>query len=183
MQFQFVGAPTRIGPNLSNNSKKTAFGPMGEVRPELRSKGKRKGKKVSDLFEKLVDLSILVGDMEARAEAFMAEDLSGRERILAHMKSSLIGQRQTVLKDLSGSLHFNSVPWAQILRVLQATQLVEAWDLEQDSSWSTKGVMIDDLFERATLTLEFAHLLVNEAEFSVAEAVHIDLSDAPGGAK
>lgn len=138
---------------------------------------------MSDLFGKLVDLSILVGDMEARAEAFLAEDLAGRERILAHMKSSLVRQRQAALKDFSGSPHFNSVSWAQILRVLPAPQLVENREREQGSSWSTKGVMIDDLFEHATLTLEFAHLLVNEAEFSVAEAVHSDLSDASGDAK
>ncbi len=138
---------------------------------------------MSDLFEKLVDLSILVGDMEARAEAFMAEDLSGRERILNNMKIRLVGQRQAVVQGFAGSPYFKDMPWAQVLEVLRAPQLVEAWDLEKDSAWSIKRGMIDELFERATLTLDFAHLLVKEAEFSVAEAVHIDFSDAAGDEK
>ncbi|WP_294229707.1 hypothetical protein [uncultured Shimia sp.] len=131
------------------------------------------------MFEKLVDLSILVGDMEARAEAFLVEDRPGRERILTNMKKRIFLQREALLKECAGSPHFQQLPWAQVLDALRAPQLVETWDLENDGTWGAKGVMINELFERAMLTLNVAQLLVSEAELSVAEAVYIDLTDAP----
>ncbi|WP_068113430.1 hypothetical protein [Tropicimonas marinistellae] len=133
------------------------------------------------LSDKLADLSVRVGDIEARTEAFCSESQAKRADKLDEMKSVAEGQESDLHVLAHSPKDKVTTAWAQSNRSMQLrAQTVRTLIGERkDAVDAERAVLRAKRSERnAALALDHALAAVAEAELAVAEALDARLRAA-----
>lgn len=133
---------------------------------------------MSTLSEKLADLSVLVGDIEARAEAFLIEQPELRDRRVKELREEL----QTLQDRLkyTGLARRDRITkaWSSLYRSLRAkADEVQAHVGAKKAATDGKSAQrrAEQLEINALLALDFALFAVTDAELAVSEAINARL--------
>lgn len=129
---------------------------------------------MTKLSEMLGDLSVGVGDIEARAEAFIAEQQERRDAKVAELRSEVHSrqdQLQSKFQDASDEI---SSAWSEFNRSMKARSqkvqaVIEAKKDVVDAQFAASRA--DRLERNALFTLDFAIVAMEDAELAVAEAL------------
>ncbi|MFA3920686.1 hypothetical protein [Ruegeria hyattellae] len=129
---------------------------------------------MTKLSDKLADLSVRVGDIEARADAFKSEQKEKRELKVATMKADVQAQQdklQTVVQSKSDEI---ASAWAALNQSMRdkATSVRKEFEAKKDAIDATHAEHRADRLEfNAALAIDFALVAMEDAELAVAEAI------------
>ncbi|WP_319545747.1 hypothetical protein [Ruegeria conchae] len=129
---------------------------------------------MTKLSERLSDLSILIGDVEARAEAFFAESGDRRKQRIKALKDTLKRHQNQMESRIQSTESEIAVVWQDL-----AERLTERSEMARAQLVSTKTRADAHLADRcaaqleqnAALALDFALVAMEDAELSALEAV------------
>ena len=134
------------------------------------------------LSDKLADVSVQVGDREARAEAFKAEQQEKREQKLAAMKADVRAQQDKLQAAVQSKSDEIASAWAAFNHSMQDKAVSVRNEIEARLDVIDAGRAerhADRLEFNAALAIDFALVAMEDAELAVAEAVNARLhSDA-----
>lgn len=135
------------------------------------------------LLDKLSDLSVRVGDIEARAEAFWAEQQERREQKISAMQAEVLARDESLKVAIHSKPDEIALTWAAFRTSLRdkAVSVRSEIETQRDSVRLNRKARRADLLEfNASLAIEFAIVAIEEAELAVAEAIDARLkADAP----
>jgi hypothetical protein len=169
-------------PDIETPSNRTFEG-TGKVRL---GSGERQGDTaMTTLFEKLLDLSVRVGDIEARIAAFKATQTKQRDRKVCELKSEVQSYFQELENDIRAAEDEVSTTWTGVNQSLKEKaqklrSLVEG--KEQAVSLERAENRANRLEKNALFAIDFAALAVGEAEVAISEAIDARLHASEVGA-
>ncbi len=128
---------------------------------------------MTSLSEKLNDLSVRVGDIEARAEAFTREQQAKRDEKVAKMRSEVAARQdnlQAAVQDKGDEIASAWTAFNQSMRD-RADSVRGQIEAKKDAIDAARAKRRADRLEyNAILAIDFALIAMEEAELSVAEA-------------
>ncbi|MGV6802712.1 MAG: hypothetical protein ACWA49_00800 [Ruegeria sp.] len=137
---------------------------------------------MTKLSDKLADLSVQVGDIEARAEAFKAEQQEKREQKVAAMKADVRAQQIKLQAAVQSTSDEIASAWAAFNQSMQDKTVSVRNEIEARLAAIDAGRAehhADRLEFNAALAIDFALVAMEDAELAVAEAINARLhSDA-----
>lgn len=142
------------------------------------------------LSEQLADLSLRVGDMEARIMAFKSEKNEMRGNKVVSLKADANAAQERLTSELQATDHQISAPWAAFATAIKAkanavrAMIGEEVDTTDPKRARKRAVRLE---VNAEHSLRFALLAIEDAELAVAEAIdagiHADAVDPHQGPK
>ena len=129
---------------------------------------------MAQLLDKLADLSVRVGDLEARAEAFKRSQQKRRDRKVAQMKAEVQARQDKLQALAEANSDEIASAWTELnqsmrLKAERTRKQIEARKGAIDSGRAERRAVRLEL--NAMLAIDFASLAMGEAELAVAEAV------------
>lgn len=129
---------------------------------------------MSKLSEKLADLSIHVGDIEARAEAFTLEQEAKRDAKVTEMRAEVAARQENLQAAAKGKADEIASAWTAFNASMRAraegvrTQI----EAKKDAVDAARALRRADRLEvNAILAIEFAIVAMQDAELAAAEAL------------
>jgi len=128
---------------------------------------------MTKLSEKLADLSVRVGDIEARAEAFTQEQQAKRDQTVAEMRAEVAARQdslQAAAQDKGDEIAsaWNAFNQSMRTRAYSIRGQIEAKKDAIDAATAKRRA--DRLEYNAILAIDFALIAMEDAELAVAEA-------------
>ena len=125
------------------------------------------------LSEKLADLAVRVGDVEARAEAFCFEQLQVREQKVEEMRGEIRARKDKLESTVQAANDGISSAWNTFIqsthdRAEQVRAQIEAKKGAMELERAQRRA--ERLQHNAILAIDYATLVMEETELAVAEA-------------
>lgn len=129
---------------------------------------------MTKLSEKLSDLSIQIGDVEARTEAFLAETSDRREQRIKALKDTLQQHQNQMQSRIQSAEDGIAGAWQDLAKSLN--ERFEAAHAQMVSTKARADAHLADrraaqLEQSAALALDFALVAMEDAELSALKAV------------
>ena len=129
---------------------------------------------MTTLSNKLADLSVRVGDIEARAEAFKAEQQEKRDQKVEALKAEVLARQESLQAAVQSKGDEIASAWGtlnQSMRVKAASVRNEIQAKKDAVDASRAANRADRLEFNAGLAIDFALVAMEDAELAVAEAI------------
>ena len=126
------------------------------------------------LADKLADLSVIVGDIEARAEAFGKEQNAKRGEKIAELQSGANATRELIAGEIQSKQDQITSVWSEFHdAILARDRVIREQDREANKSLGAHRteVIARRLETHAEYSLGFARAAIEEAELAVSEAI------------
>ncbi len=126
------------------------------------------------LSEKLYDLSVGVGDIEARADAFKAEQQENRDKRINDLRRKTQERQDALCSAVQAkgdeiSSAWNALNQSMQVRAEKVRTEIEAKKNAVDAERAIRRA--EHLEENAVLAIEFAAVAMEDAELAVVEAI------------
>ena len=128
---------------------------------------------MTQLSEKLADLSIRVGDIEARAEAFQAEQKNKRDQKVAELKADVEARQAQIQSTVEAKGDEISSAWSNLTQSVQekAAAVRAQIDVKNDAIDASRANRRAERLEfNAMLAIDFALAAMEDAELAAIEA-------------
>ena len=128
---------------------------------------------MTELSERIADLSVRVGDIEARAEAFTWEQEARRDEMVAEMRAAVVARQdalQVAVRDQGDQIAsaWTAFNTSMRERAEGVKALIEAKKDAVNASRAQRRA--DRLEANAILAIDFALIAMEDAELAAAEA-------------
>ncbi|MEO9573576.1 hypothetical protein [Tateyamaria sp.] len=141
---------------------------------------------MANLSEKLADLAVIVGDIEARAEAFGREQKSRRKEKIADLRKTAKSARDQAIGAAQSKQDQVSIAWSELHKSMVEREQKVRHQIEETKR-STDRSRAEDLANRleanAEHALGLARVSIEEAELAIAMAVDARTQAEEGAAK
>jgi len=129
---------------------------------------------MTKLSEKLADLSARIGDLEARAEAFKAEQQDKRDRKVKELQDQVQAQWNELESAVSSKTDGVAEAWSSLnLSMREKAEAIRAQVEEKKDAFDATRAdhRANRLEYNAQLAIDFAIVAMEEAELAAAEAI------------
>lgn len=126
------------------------------------------------LSEKLTDLSVRVGDIEARVEAFQSEQQDKRDQRVATLKAEVKARQDKLQSAVHAKADEISTAWGTFNQSMQqkAESVRNQIEAKKDAIDAGRAARRADRLEfNAALAIDFALVAMEDAELAVTEAI------------
>lgn len=129
---------------------------------------------MTKISEKLGDLSVRVGDIEARAEAFTSECEETRNQKVAELQANAKSQRDRIESAVQSKGDEISAAWTSLNQSMceKAERVYKQIEAKKDTVDATRARDRADWLEaNAMLAIDFAIAAMEDAELAAAQAI------------
>lgn len=129
---------------------------------------------MTKISEKLGDLSVRVGDIEARAEAFTSEREETRNQKVAELQANAKSQRDRIESAVQSKGDEISAAWTSLNQSMRekAERVYKQIEAKKDAVDATRARDRADWLEaNAMLAIDFAVAAMEDAELAAAQAI------------
>ena len=126
------------------------------------------------LSDKLNDLSVRVGDIEARIEAFQSEQQDKRDQKVAALKADVKARQDSLHSTIQSKADEISTAWEVFNQSMRkkAESVRNQIEAKKDAIDADRAARRADRLEyNAVLAIDFAIVAMEDAELAVAEAI------------